>query len=127
MTLRPLMAWIGLEDDGSVDREVRLARVETARAALKALDGPGDSQPLEILRREYEARIRLGEAAPHEAGTSRSGATLAQALRRAVAAQRRALVELRAHSVIGDDAFHLAEEEIDLLELTADERVRPET
>jgi hypothetical protein len=27
--------------------------------------------------------------------------------------------------VIGDDAFHAAEEEIDLLELTADARVRP--
>ena len=38
MTLRPLMAWIGLEDDGTVDREVRLARVETARAALEALE-----------------------------------------------------------------------------------------
>ncbi|HWF98981.1 MAG TPA: sodium:proton antiporter [Steroidobacteraceae bacterium] len=127
MTLRPLMAWIGLKDDGSVDREVRLARVETARAALKALDGPRDSQSLEILRREYEARIRLGETESQHPGVTPSGATLAQALQRAVAAQRRALVELRARSVIGDDAFHLAEEEIDLLELTADERVRPET
>jgi hypothetical protein len=27
--------------------------------------------------------------------------------------------------VIGDDAFHLAEEEIDLLELTADSRIEP--
>jgi Na+/H+ antiporter len=128
MTLRPLMAWVGLEDDGSVEREVRLARAETARAALKVLEGPRDSQPLEMLRREYEARIRLGESEPEGSGTSPSGgATLAQALRRAVAAQRRALVELRARSVIGDDAFHVAEEEIDLLELTADERVRPET
>jgi Na+/H+ antiporter len=126
MTLRPLIAWIGLEDDGSVDREVRLARVETARAALKALGGTQDSPSLETLRREYEARIRLGESAAHEARGSQSGATLAEALRRAVAAQRDALLELRARSVIGDDAFHVAEEEIDLLELTADERVRPE-
>jgi monovalent cation/hydrogen antiporter len=36
-------------------------------------------------------------------------------------------VELRSASVIGDDAFHAAEEEIDLLELTADARVRPAT
>lgn len=127
MTLRPLMAWIGLEDDGTVDREVRLARVQTARAALEALDGPHDSPSLATLRREYEARIRLGESASREHETARSGATLAQALRRAVAAQRHALVELRARSIIGDDAFHVAEEELDLLELTADERVRPET
>jgi CPA1 family monovalent cation:H+ antiporter len=127
MTLRPLMAWFGLEDDGSVAREVRLARAETARAALKALDGPNASPSLETLRREYEARIRLDDGEPQEAGAAPSGATLAQALRRAVAAQRRALVDLRARSIIGDDAFHVAEEEIDLLELTADERVRPET
>lgn len=127
MTLRPLMAWIGLEDDGTVDREVRIARVATARAALAALDGPHDSPSLETLRREYEARIRLGESESRAPGAAQSGATLAQALRRAVAAQRRALVELRARSIIGDDAFHVAEEELDLLELTADERVRPET
>lgn len=127
MTLRPLMAWIGLEDDGTVDREVRLARVATARAALAALDGPHDSPSLETLRREYEARVRLGEGESPGPGAARSGATLAQSLRRAVAAQRRALVELRARSIIGDDAFHVAEEELDLLELTADERVRPET
>jgi CPA1 family monovalent cation:H+ antiporter len=127
MTLRPLMAWVGLEDDGSVDREVRIARVETARAALKALDGPQESPSLATLRREYEARIRLGESEPRAPGAAQSGTTLAQALRRAVAAQRRTLVELRARSVIGDDAFHLAEEELDLLELTADERLRPET
>ena len=127
MTLRPLMAWVGLKDDGTVEREVRLARVETARAALKALDGPHDSASLETLRREYEARIRLGEREPQEARASQPGATLAQTLLQAVAAQRRTLVELRARSIIGDDAFHVAEEELDLLELTADERVRPET
>lgn len=127
MTLRPLMAWVGLKDDGSVDREVRLARVETARAALKVLDGPHHSASLETLRREYEARIRLGADEPPETRAAQSGATLAEQLRRAVAAQRRALVELRARSIIGDDAFHVAEEELDLLELTADERVRPET
>ena len=33
--------------------------------------------------------------------------------------------KLRARQVIGDDAFHVVEEEIDLLELTADARVRP--
>ncbi|HEV7135001.1 MAG TPA: sodium:proton antiporter [Steroidobacteraceae bacterium] len=127
MTLRPLMAWIGLEDDGSVDREVRLARVETARAALKALNGPGDSAALDTLRREYQARMRLGAQEPTDRGSAPDDRSLAEAIRRAVAAQREALLALRAHSVIGDDAFHLAEEEIDLLDLTADQRVRPET
>src|SRR6185312_2716971 len=91
MTLRPLMAWVGLQDDGTVEREVRLARAETARAALKALDGPHDVPSVEILRREYEARIRLSEGDSQQPQTSpQSGATLAQVLRRAVDAQRRA-------------------------------------
>jgi monovalent cation/hydrogen antiporter len=127
MTLRPLMAWVGLKDDGTVQREVQLARAETARAALKALDGHHQVPSVETLRREYEARIRLSESVAQGAPSPpESPTTLAQVLRGAVAAQRRALVELRARSVIGDDAFHVAEEEIDLLELTADERVRPE-
>jgi monovalent cation/hydrogen antiporter len=128
MTLRPLMAWVGLEDDGAVDKEVRLARLETARAALKALESPNDSASFETLRREYEARIRLSEDSPEgRAGTVAAGVTLAQALRCAVAAERLALSELRARAIIGDDAFHVAEEELDLLELTADARIRPET
>jgi CPA1 family monovalent cation:H+ antiporter len=45
--------------------------------------------------------------------------------RRAVRAQRQALVNLRSQNVIGDDAFHAAEEEVDLLELTADSRIKP--
>jgi CPA1 family monovalent cation:H+ antiporter len=45
--------------------------------------------------------------------------------RRAVTAQRQTLMNLRARKVIGDDAFHAAEEEVDLLELTADSRIRP--
>jgi hypothetical protein len=45
--------------------------------------------------------------------------------RRAVRAQRQTLINLRSQKVIGDDAFHAAEEEVDLLELTADSRIRP--
>ncbi len=33
MTLRPLLLWLDVRDDGTVEREVRLARVETLRAA----------------------------------------------------------------------------------------------
>jgi hypothetical protein len=40
--------------------------------------------------------------------------------RRVADAQRQLLMDLRARGVIGDAAFQLAEEELDLLELTAD-------
>src|SRR5262249_30723658 len=37
MTVAPLMRLLAIRDDGAVEREVRLARVETARAALYAI------------------------------------------------------------------------------------------
>ena len=52
---------------------------------------------------------------------------LANLQQKAVAAQRAKLVDLRAREIIGDDAYHSVEEEIDLLDLTADARIRPDT
>jgi Na+/H+ antiporter len=124
LTLRPLLAVLGLKDDGSVAREVRLARVETARAALQVLAEEQDGHPsIDVLRSEYEARLRSGERA--EAGEASSAHHMTELQRRAVQVQRRVLMSLRSRKVIGDDAFHAAEEEIDLLELTADARIRP--
>lgn len=122
MTLRPLLLWLRLKDDGSVEREVRIARVETARVALRILAEQQAHPSIETLRREYEARLRLGDGASASPGPS-SGLTDIQRL--AVYAQRQVLMDLRERSVIGDDAFHAAEEELDLLELTADSRIRP--
>jgi Na+/H+ antiporter len=116
MTLAPLLRWLGLRDDGSVERELGIAREEIAKAALAALEGQEPRTAAELLRREYRARIQPETCEPER---------LAALQQRAVQAQRRALIELRARDVIGDDAFHAAEEEIDLLELTADPRVRP--
>jgi CPA1 family monovalent cation:H+ antiporter len=115
-TLRPLLKILGLRDDGSVERELATARVETARAAIRELERQPPSPSAEILRQEYHARMQAGAPAPDG---------LARLQQNAALAQRRALVDLRARSVIGDDAFHAAEEEIDLLELTADARIRP--
>ena len=124
LTLRPLLAVLGLKDDGSVAQEVRLARVETARAALRVLEAELDGHPsIDVLRSEYEARIRSGER-PGPAGESNE-TRMTELQRRAVRAQRQALMSLRSRKVIGDDAFHAAEEEIDLLELTADARIKP--
>jgi CPA1 family monovalent cation:H+ antiporter len=126
MTLRPLLLWVGLKDDGTVEREIQLARAETARAALQVLAGHDSRPAVSELRRAYEARIRLGEEpaddTPHDHGNDH----LTDLQQRAVAAQRAALIDLRERSIIGDDAFHAAEEEIDLLELASDERIRPD-
>jgi Na+/H+ antiporter len=120
LTLRPLMALLGLKDDGSVAREIKLARIETARAALKIFDGEEKHPAVEVLRAEYEARIVSGESAGIVEETR-----LTVLQRRTVVLQRQLLMQMRERSVIGDDAFHAAEEELDLLELTADARIKP--
>jgi monovalent cation/hydrogen antiporter len=124
LTLKPLMAWLGLEHDDAVEREVRLARVETLRAGTAALaDGPGDTEAAELLRRQYE--VRLGQAEARHAGQrarapgADPSVELAAAALTATRAERRRLSELRADGTIGDDAFHLVEEELDRAELNA--------
>ncbi|HKP96691.1 MAG TPA: cation:proton antiporter, partial [Fibrobacteria bacterium] len=125
LTLRPLMRRLRLHDDGTVEREIGIARAGTARAAMDALERNGAaSHSADVLRGEYRARLLAGER--ESEGTVRDEAGLAALQRRAVAAQREALRDLRARNLIGDDAFHVVEEEIDLLDLTADTRVLPE-
>lgn len=125
-TLRPLMKALRLPDDGIVEREIDIARAETSRAALRVLEASGQtSHSAKVLRHEYQARLRAGEEHVRLEETDHDDASLTALQQRAVMAQRDALTDLRARRVIGDDAFHVLEEEIDLLELTADARVRP--
>jgi CPA1 family monovalent cation:H+ antiporter len=128
MTVRPLMRVLRLRDDGIVDREVRLARTETARAGLSVVDDAGgDGEIMAFLRRKYAARVRRVErevgapADPEADGWHDYG----RVLQRAQAAERRTLSDLRAQGVIGDDAFHLVEEELDWSEVNTQAR-RPE-
>jgi monovalent cation/hydrogen antiporter len=124
LTLKPLMARLGLEHDDAVEREVRLARMETLRAGAAALtDGAGGNQAAKLLRKQYEVRLTQAEArhAGREAedtGTA-SSFELAAAALNATRAERRRLLELRTDGTIGDDAFHQVEEELDRAELNA--------
>jgi CPA1 family monovalent cation:H+ antiporter len=115
LTLRWLMRRLGLRDDGMVAEEVARARAETNRAALTVLEAaaPEAAEAATLLQAEYAARLHPAE-----------GDDLAALQRQAVAAQRKALAALRRRGEIGDDAFHQVEEEIDLLDLTADPRIR---
>jgi Na+/H+ antiporter len=126
-TLSLLMRALRLEDDGAVDGEVRLARVATARAGLDAVSRGADGEEMTaFLRRKYEARLRRAEAA-RDGGAARGDDGLPRytaALRQAVAEERRSLFDLRARGVIGDDAFHRVEEELDWAELDTEAMAR---
>src|SRR4051812_9745960 len=75
MTVSPLMRVLAIKGDDSVEREIRLARAETARAALDALNRPdGDAEATQLLRRNYEERLQRAERSENQApGAARDG------------------------------------------------------
>ena len=123
LTLPALMRALGLEDDGEVEREVRLAREETARAALDALAGaPIAPELVAPVRRRYAARLPEGDGRRSVDGADGPDgvAALGNAMRAALDAERRRLSRLRDDGTIGDDAFHRVEEELDWADLNVD-------
>jgi CPA1 family monovalent cation:H+ antiporter len=123
MTVRPLMKWAAIVDDGAVEREVRLARVETLRAALSATARTSLAEISQLLRARYEVMLRRALAAVDsdgEVSCSRDGATLcedSETVRLAITAERHRLIALRTDGTIGDPAFQRLEQELDWEEL----------
>ncbi|MFN2563390.1 MAG: cation:proton antiporter [Gemmatimonadaceae bacterium] len=136
LTLRPLLLRLRLQDEGTVEREVRLARVETLRAAVAATPASQGAETAALVRHRYELQLRRAEeevardgadvngAAPEEAAPTPAAAADtdgrdadAAVVRAATEAQRQRLVALRADGTIGDAAFQRVEEELDWAEL----------
>jgi Na+/H+ antiporter len=141
LTLRPLLLRLRLEDDGSVEREVGLARVESLRAALAAAATCPGAETAELVRHRYELQLRFAEEELAESGVDGNGEPLpgraapstaemdgrdddSAVVRAATEAQRRRLVALRADGTIGDAAFQRVEEELDRAELDWEQLVR---
>ena len=126
ITLRPLLSRLALEDDGTVDREVRLARVETLRAALAATEG-ASSETTGLARRRYELELRRAESELKDGSTRASpdgppsphaaSAADIEVLHGALAAERQRLSALRTEGTIGDAAFQRIEQELDWTEM----------
>ena len=121
LTLRPLMLRLHLEDDGSVEREIRLARIETLRAAVAAADLAQQDGTAPLVRDRYQLQLHRAEAATDDAvATERDDQERdadAAVVHAASAAQRHRLVALRSEGTIGDAAFQRVEEELDWMEL----------
>jgi CPA1 family monovalent cation:H+ antiporter len=136
LTLRPLLLRLRLGHDDSVDREVRLARVEALVAAVAATAASSGAERTALVRRRFELQLRRAEVESAYADTCWSGAAPkadtakhpesmvvdgqeaeAAVVRSAMEAQRRRLLALRTEGTIGDAAFQRVEEELDWAEL----------
>lgn len=58
LTLRPLLRRLRLEDDGAVDREVRLARAEALRAAVAAAEAGSGGEAAANVRHRFALQLR---------------------------------------------------------------------
>ena len=114
LTLRPLLAHLHFEADGSIEREVSLARIAVMQAALDCLEGEASSAAAAVREQYAAARAIAADAARPQAATDYDELRL-----RAVVAQRATLDRLRRQGAIGDEAYHRLEEEIDWAELDA--------
>jgi CPA1 family monovalent cation:H+ antiporter len=114
LTLGPLLRRLDLQDDDPVGHEVAAARARALRAALAALDG--DRSPLaDAAREEFLAHLGATDA-DTDSGPSRLADHI-DARRRGLQAARGAVHAMRASDEIGDDAFHMMEEELDWMDM----------
>jgi CPA1 family monovalent cation:H+ antiporter len=114
LTIGPLLRALDLQDDDPVGHEVGAARECALRAGLAEFDA--DRSPIaEAVRQEFIGHLGARDVSPEE-GAARRFAH-GDLHRRALHAARQAVLALRASDEIGDDAFHLMEEELDWIEM----------
>jgi monovalent cation/hydrogen antiporter len=114
LTLRPLIERLNFDEYDPVAHEVAQARVAAYRAALTTLDGDS-SDEAKLLRKELSRTLAQAEGSD---GTSFEGPLDSLRLR-GIAMARQTTYELRISGEIGDDAYHVLEEEFDWAEMSA--------
>ena len=122
LTLRPLMGWLRLEDDGTVEKEVRFARIEMLRAAVATTNDAETNELSSLLRHRYELLLRRAEAESDMPAAER--ALDASIARTAIRAERDKVIAMRNDGSIGDTAYQRVEQELDFEELGL-ERLAP--
>jgi CPA1 family monovalent cation:H+ antiporter len=124
LSLPPLIRWLGVEDDGSMEIEERQARLAANRSALAELTKINEPEPakadaLQRVRIEYEDHIRQVEGAePQNANTAlRLFSSEYESLSHtALQVERRTILQLRNQDVINDEVLRRIQRDIDLAE-----------
>jgi Na+/H+ antiporter len=128
LSLPFLIRALGLEDDGSVEREEVRARIESADAALARLEVLAEEEwvredTAERVRGMYgyrRSRFVARKMGADEDGYEERSQAYQRLSRELLAAQRDALVRLRNEGTISDEALHRIERDLDLEETRLD-------
>ena len=126
LTLPPLIRWLGVKDDGEVEREELEARLRANQAASDALarrEQKGDLKPeemdaLERLRVEYDDRLKqLQSYQDGESSEERIFSTAYNELSlQALEAERETILKLRNEDLINDEALRNIQRDLDYAE-----------
>src|SRR6266404_1336255 len=124
LSLPPLIRWLGIQDDRSMEREEREARLKANQAALTRLNeiaqrDPAKDEVLQRLRVEYDDHIRQVEGAePESAGTPLRlfSSEYERLSHEALKVERVTIIKLRNQDVISDEVLRRIQRDIDLAE-----------
>jgi len=124
LSLPPLIRWLGVEDDDSLEHEEREARLAANKAALERLrqvaeKDPAKADALKRLRIEYEDRIRQLEATETDRTNRRLrlfSAEYERLSRQGLKQERETILQLRNQEVINDEVLRRIQQDIDLAE-----------
>ncbi len=124
LSLPLLIRWLGVQDDRSMEKEERDARLQANQAALARLNEVAESDPAKVdalqrLRIEYEDHIRqLESEEPRSAGAALRlfSSEFERLSRDALQVERITLLKLRDQDVINDEVLRRVQRDIDLAE-----------
>lgn len=116
VTLGPLIKWLKLPEDHTIENEINLTRAHALKAAILTLEGD-ESAAAERLIAEYSAALSMtyNDKDPH--GTKENLLKV-----QVVQSARKAIFDLLVHHQISDEAYRVVEEELDWLELSSTSR-----
>ena len=123
LSLPVIIRWLGVVDDGTIEKEELLARVRAVKAALSRLNefkGKANERALERLRAEYENRVGELESDVSAADHSSQGSqamTYERLVAEALVAERRTILQLRNEQLINDEVLRKIQRDLDLAEL----------
>lgn len=124
LSLPLVIRWLGIEDDRSMEKEERDARLKANQAALARLGEVAEREPakadaLQRLSVEYEDHIRQLEGSePQSAGTALRlfSSEYERLSEEALRVERATIIKLRDQDVISDEVLRRIQRDIDLAE-----------